>query len=372
MVTVALFEGGRQEMTMQGISPLEIDQRNEAAIQTFIDGWDEERRAVGQSLQDEYVDAGPTIDSLVVIPVDSEQETPKTLEHTLVQYTEQTLDRSRWELLLLFNRLYGTKGLRERQLLEVAQSFIGALTLHTPCLQYDKPVTMGRIRSDLMDQAILHKGRPFIALSHDADLEYMSDTYLEEMTDAALRNPQHMFFSCELKWGEVDPASLPDRVMAYWYELIDLAHSERDRVPTSDSNTAIRLDQYCAVAQFDYNVDVTVRSEMADLRLRATKRLGRDAVGYVPGIERRDNGRRAHAAIAAGRPPAEMTIAGRFSTFDDEVRANGLDVRQVTLTPSELRILLQDMEATYIPRLQKNGVTASMLAKVKARLGLLI
>lgn len=364
--------------------------RDEGAIERHVASWPQAQSTIADYYAQQanlhsygnprhLRDGVGLVDAVVLMPVDSASEPHSRLHHTLEQYAEQTMPRNNWELLLWLNRPSQSNDRNEIELSRVIFQFAQDITIRIYRRQYAFRPTMGQIRAELVDQALIHPGRPILAVCHDADADRISNNYLEDMTAAALAHPDIAMFSGDLEWSQEDPQSMADRIMQYWQRLLQLSRKE-GVVPTSDCNTGVRLDKYAETSGFprlSYE-----GSEMRALRQEVIKHIGREAVMHVKDLELTTSSRRAYAAIAAGHSPHNTFTAGQFSNpvilgggadigYEDNVRTSGVGASDIVLSDAQVDGIIVEMEDFYGEGLVLNGVTRELLYEMKRGLGLL-
>lgn len=350
----------------------EFSMRNEDSIRQSVEAWPPDRVRQAELLQSQYeADASP-IDGLVAMPVDVMTETPRTLEHALGVYAANSPSSSTWQIMPFFNGVE-TAGARKRadEMTKIARDFSsGELPVHPLTWDYgeDEGVTMGRIRSDPTDQALVHPGKPWLVAGHDVDIRNIHPDYFDAVTEAARNNPQDLFFTTKLEW-EVVGSHLPARVMRYWCWLREVVHVSP--LPT-DANAVVRVDSFYSIGGFNWDVDVTQGSETMDVYRRSIRRFGRQVLHVVEGVPLTTSSRRTYAAVAAGHPPYEMTVAGQFGVHEDKVgvRSGAFHLEEVELDPENLAEILDAMDERYKEKLELHNVTREMRTAVREQLGL--
>ncbi|HSX06792.1 MAG TPA: hypothetical protein VLG92_03665 [Candidatus Saccharimonadia bacterium] len=345
--------------------------RHEEYITDHIGSWPEWRMRQAQTIQAQYETPSEPIDGFAVVPVDTTSETLKTLDHTLEQYVNSPLTSCTWPIAFYFNYPSGHEAASkkaqemERMVGQVSESTVA---IHALQWAYDQPVTMGRIRSDGLDQAMLHPGKPWLYGGYDVDLDALAPGYFDTITEAARHELSKIFFTSELRWG-VHGDSLPVRIMQYRAWLRKACHSPH---LATDANAVIRVDKCAVVGGFDHHVDVAIESETANLSRRCREKFGEDILHFVDGVPLTTNPRRLYAAIAAGRAPHTATKTGHFGTHSDEgnIRSTGLDPDTITLDPKKLSSLLSEMDDFHAEKLHLYEVSAEQMKAAKRSLGL--
>lgn len=207
------------------------------------------------------------LECIVAIPVAGHQEYGNIF-HTLEQFAVQTLDPSKFEIVLHLN-LPGKNGENDEHLAENLNNTLGEIArfrIHYPRVQVREIITtyrgssspIGGIRADLWnaiayDMSERGRTQDIMLVSSDADIISLNNKYLTEMNQTFCDSDVDIV-TAELRWQPAPGLyynSLTNRILRYQTFLDGVRDRHADAPHTADANTGISLAAYMAVGGYD-------------------------------------------------------------------------------------------------------------------------
>ncbi len=315
----------------------DLDHYNEA--EDYFIRMEAFRLLATQELADQ---AGPMSEDNLVsicIPVAGHQE-GANIYSTLKNYTNQTADKRKFEIILFVNHpdkdKSGNPIVPDNTLEEIARFKNDHPEMTVKVMYKILPIEeakIGNIRKYLNDAVIWRhhqRGRnvpDLVIVSNDADNKGVAPEYIQNFIVKFGENPEVDAFLGQVDWDPESYVSNPlMHVGTRFFQYVDMQVRKKhaEKIQSSGANFAFRSSIYTAVDGYDNN-DLMAEDVVLGAKIKAARYGAKDpsrtGIKFAGARVSRlyTNSRRAVVALKNGLSPIEQWSRG-FGAFDDEVR----------------------------------------------------
>lgn len=300
---------------------------------------------------------------VVAMPVAGHQE-QDNIYRSLMAYLNQSLDPSRFELVLYVNHpetdAKGNPTSAQATLDEIARFQADHPELPVRVMYEQLPrseAKIGTIRKILNDAIIKRSldrtatpGRDIILVSNDADVISMSDTYLENFVDKFNKDPDIDAMLGQLDWDNEAYLRYPQIHVATRLFLYDEIMKRRagNWIGSSGGNFSLLLKNFAAVGGYSTGLDIAEDVELGRaLKAARSGAKKKKAIGFAGNKASRleTSARRAVYVYETYNDAPYHQWNYSFSADDDAVRKLSMDKEPPDLTdPAERDQLVQSTQ----------------------------